>query len=163
RGGASLSHRSDRPMSSQERSAIPLPQSDGSDESPLDPLGLTAEAYAAACARQQLPGGKPGAFARYTALFREGLTTQKHVAVSVPPVARRHTSESLEGTTLKFTQAVPNGGGRQEILGSPSPSALETESVLIPMVGRKGHQTFTLCVSSQIGCAMGCTFCQTAQ
>jgi len=39
----------------------------------------------------------------------------------------------------------------------------ETESVLIPMRRRDGSVTFTLCVSSQVGCAMGCTFCETAQ
>lgn len=40
---------------------------------------------------------------------------------------------------------------------------LEIESVLIPMVGSSGQTTYTLCVSSQVGCAMGCTFCETAQ
>ena len=39
----------------------------------------------------------------------------------------------------------------------------QVESVLIPMMGRSGQRTYTLCVSSQIGCAMGCTFCETAQ
>ena len=39
---------------------------------------------------------------------------------------------------------------------------LETESVILPIDGfnKKRH---TLCVSSQVGCAMGCDFCQTAQ
>jgi 23S rRNA (adenine2503-C2)-methyltransferase len=40
---------------------------------------------------------------------------------------------------------------------------LETESVIIPMIGKKRVLTHTLCVSSQVGCAMGCAFCQTAQ
>jgi 23S rRNA (adenine2503-C2)-methyltransferase len=39
---------------------------------------------------------------------------------------------------------------------------LETESVVIPMVTRGGVSR-TLCVSSQVGCAMGCAFCETAQ
>ncbi len=39
---------------------------------------------------------------------------------------------------------------------------LEIESVVIPM-GGKGVFWNTLCVSSQIGCARGCTFCQTAR
>jgi 23S rRNA (adenine2503-C2)-methyltransferase len=42
-------------------------------------------------------------------------------------------------------------------------ASLETESVLIPMIGKKRVRTYTLCVSSQVGCAMGCGFCQTAQ
>jgi 23S rRNA (adenine2503-C2)-methyltransferase len=53
-----------------------------------------------------------------------------------------------EGRLIKFIQRTPDG--------------LEIESVLIPM--RRAARTWTtLCVSSQIGCAMGCTFCQTAQ
>ncbi len=40
---------------------------------------------------------------------------------------------------------------------------LDVESVIIPMVGQKGRRTHTLCVSSQVGCAMGCGFCETAQ
>jgi 23S rRNA (adenine2503-C2)-methyltransferase len=35
---------------------------------------------------------------------------------------------------------------------------LETESVIIPM-----KAGFTLCVSSQVGCKMGCTFCETGR
>ena len=40
---------------------------------------------------------------------------------------------------------------------------LEVESVILPLTGRTGRQRRTLCVSSQVGCAMGCTFCETAQ
>jgi len=39
---------------------------------------------------------------------------------------------------------------------------LETESVILPIKGFKKTR-HTLCVSSQVGCAMGCDFCQTAQ
>jgi 23S rRNA (adenine2503-C2)-methyltransferase len=39
---------------------------------------------------------------------------------------------------------------------------LEIESVVVPM-RRRGQAWKTLCVSSQIGCARGCTFCETAQ
>jgi 23S rRNA (adenine2503-C2)-methyltransferase len=55
----------------------------------------------------------------------------------------------VEGTpgdsqTLKFLLKLEDG--------------LETESVLIPM-----KAGWTLCVSSQIGCRMGCTFCETGK
>lgn len=39
------------------------------------------------------------------------------------------------------------------------PDRLEVESVSIPM----GHGRHTLCVSSQVGCKMGCTFCETGR
>ncbi|MDR3175715.1 MAG: 23S rRNA (adenine(2503)-C(2))-methyltransferase RlmN [Desulfovibrio sp.] len=35
------------------------------------------------------------------------------------------------------------------------------ESVLIPSESRMGKERFTLCLSCQVGCAMGCTFCST--
>lgn len=49
-----------------------------------------------------------------------------------------------EGDTYKFLLRLQDG--------------LETESVVIPMRHHK-----TLCVSSQVGCKMGCRFCETAQ
>lgn len=35
------------------------------------------------------------------------------------------------------------------------------ESVLIPSESRQGKERMTLCLSCQVGCAMGCTFCST--
>ncbi len=56
-----------------------------------------------------------------------------------------------EGTAVKF--CLPAGTYKNQ--------GIETESVIIPMRNFHGDQWFTLCVSSQIGCRMGCTFCQT--
>src|SRR5262249_33998527 len=53
-----------------------------------------------------------------------------------------------DGELIKFIQRTPDG--------------FETESVIIPMAGY-ARSWNTLCVSSQVGCAMGCTFCETAQ
>ncbi len=50
--------------------------------------------------------------------------------------------------TIKFCQQTADGA--------------EIESVIVPMGGR-GRSWRTLCVSSQVGCARGCTFCQTAR
>ena len=42
------------------------------------------------------------------------------------------------------------------------PSGRQVESVLIPDFDNEGHaRRLTVCVSSQVGCAMGCTFCAT--
>lgn len=71
-------------------------------------------------------------------------------ALDLPRIARR---EECEGV-LKFCLAVP---------GPPGASALETESVIIPMHSYRGSRWHTLCVSSQVGCRMGCTFCETAR
>ncbi|GFH62275.1 MAG: ribosomal RNA large subunit methyltransferase N [Candidatus Desulfovibrio kirbyi] len=58
------------------------------------------------------------------------------------------TEQSRDGTT-KFLLLLDDG-------------AL-IESVLIPSDDRKGKRRWTQCLSSQVGCAMGCTFCATGQ
>lgn len=65
---------------------------------------------------------------------------------------RLHTTRSLrqvqqEGNTVKFTLDLHDGH--------------ETESVILPMEGRTGRRRTTLCLSSQVGCALGCVFCET--
>lgn len=51
----------------------------------------------------------------------------------------------------------PSGGGAYKFLLRLK-DGLESESVVIPM-----RQYKSLCVSSQVGCKMGCNFCETAQ
>ena len=71
-------------------------------------------------------------------------------ALDVPRIARR---EERDGV-LKFCLQVP---------GVVPGATLETESVIIPMRSYRGMRWHTLCVSSQVGCRMGCTFCETAR
>jgi 23S rRNA (adenine2503-C2)-methyltransferase len=73
---------------------------------------------------------------------------QKAFPLKLPEVAGR----SGEGDTYKFLLKVAGAEGAVPGRG------LETESVVIPM-----RQYKSLCVSSQVGCKMGCTFCETAQ
>lgn len=37
------------------------------------------------------------------------------------------------------------------------------EAVRIPLLHRAGHEKYIVCVSSQVGCAMGCAFCATGR
>ncbi len=136
-------------------------------------LGLTAREYEAACKRAGRSGGHV-ALERYSKFFRTGdLFSPELASAAVPtpaptsvlapvlaPIRRTHLSQSPEGAVLKLTQALPRGASAAlHVLGDD----VEVESVIIPMVGARGVRTYTLCVSSQVGCAMGCTFCQTAQ
>lgn len=66
---------------------------------------------------------------------------KQHCMIDAPVVSRRQ--DSSDGT-IKFALML-NGGQ-------------EVEAVWIPEKGRR-----TLCVSSQVGCALECTFCSTAQ
>jgi 23S rRNA (adenine2503-C2)-methyltransferase len=68
----------------------------------------------------------------------------------LPAPSRRETCDGV----LKFCLDVPGTGGGP---------ALQTESVIIPMHSYRGSRWHTLCVSSQVGCRMGCTFCETAR
>ena len=103
-------------------------------------------------------GGRAGAVEAYRHLFRTGEPsplTDAGVPFCPPSVASLLREPCHEGELLKFTHEVAGVPGRFD--------RLATESVLIPMIGRKATLTHTLCVSSQVGCAMGCAFCETAQ
>jgi 23S rRNA (adenine2503-C2)-methyltransferase len=65
--------------------------------------------------------------------------------LTLPRVVRVASEESETGTTAKAVLALTDG--------------FECECVLLPM----GRGRSTLCVSSQIGCKMGCRFCETAR
>lgn len=71
---------------------------------------------------------------------------------STPPAARDDylpvTRSLVDDDAIKFSQTTRDG--------------YEIESVIIPM-GARDKTWRTLCVSSQIGCARGCAFCQTAR
>ena len=115
-------------------------------EEPLpDPLALPALAYARAANRTWKVQPHDARLA-YRALHRSGAAPHAPLHWSAPPMPAK---TLVDGMTVKFTLPVDGG--------------LETESVLIPMPHRDGSVTRTLCVSSQVGCAMGCAFCETAQ
>jgi 23S rRNA (adenine2503-C2)-methyltransferase len=110
----------------------------------VDILGWTLEEFVSAAAERGIR--RPRALELYRAAFREGKALEPWVRIGVAPVA----ATEVDGETVKFTQRHADG--------------LETESVLIPMWIRGERRTArTLCVSSQVGCAMGCRFCETAQ
>jgi len=69
--------------------------------------------------------------------------------IALPPITRQHD----DGGTVKFCLPVGDYNGK----------SLETESVIIPMLSYKGPSWFSLCISSQVGCRMACSFCETAR
>ncbi|MEE2680940.1 MAG: 23S rRNA (adenine(2503)-C(2))-methyltransferase RlmN [Planctomycetota bacterium] len=113
------------------------------DEGQIPILELTSSEFVERMASQGT--ARPQALELYRACFREGRIDHPDIRVEHMPLTR--TQE--EGATIKFTLRLHEGE--------------ETESVLIPMRKRSGGHSRTLCVSSQIGCAMGCGFCETAQ
>ena len=123
---------------------LPFPSMPSDADTHLRPLGLTSRQFVDA-SRARGRGGAPRD--EYKALFREGRVPAGCDVADYPIGATL-----VEGETAKFVLR----------LNDPGYDGLETESVLIPMPRATGTTT-TLCVSSQIGCAMGCRFCETAQ
>ncbi|MCA9288673.1 MAG: hypothetical protein KDA05_08815, partial [Phycisphaerales bacterium] len=122
-----------------------------------DPLALTSGAFVAAA---RAAGGRPDvALDAYRQAYREGRTDLPDAPVALPPIAREQSEEGPEGVTTKFVSRLDAG----DTPVSANTPHLDIESVVIPMVGKSGRRTHTLCVSSQVGCAMGCGFCETAQ
>jgi len=123
---------------------------------PVDPLGLDLPSLVAAF-RERWGKGEFHALAFFRSMHRTGVTDPRKLPeyadnpilaevvaaqfpVRLPPVCGR----SADGSTYKFLLRLRDG--------------LESESVVIPMRSYK-----SLCVSSQVGCKMGCTFCETAR
>lgn len=145
------------------------------------PLGLSSEAFVAR-AKTELGLARPAALDAYKDFFWHAksfdparypsrLNRHRPLPVDgaasesrrplpdVAPISSVVIDEGPEGKTFKFTQDV--AADATKLAGQVR--TLRTESVLIPMIGKRGIRTYTLCVSSQVGCAMGCGFCETAQ
>jgi 23S rRNA (adenine2503-C2)-methyltransferase len=73
---------------------------------------------------------------------------------------RENAMPELAETSITPSKVVDDWGTKKFLLKLHD--GLETESVILPIKGFKKTR-HTLCVSSQVGCAMGCDFCQTAQ
>lgn len=90
----------------------------------------------------------PAARQAYHSLF------SGHDPQTLLPVAR--TLHDGDATKLIFTVG---RRGRQ----AGAAENLEVESVILPMKNFHGRSWITLCISSQVGCRMGCVFCQTGR
>ena len=128
------------------------------DIPPISPMGMTLDAFVELCAQQGVGTGR--AKAAYQDVYREGKPESAPARITIPEIVKRHEELVDEGVTIKFVQRLPNPEHRLAHRGIDFD---DIESVIIPMIGRSGRKTHTLCVSSQVGCAMGCDFCETAQ
>ena len=116
-------------------------------EGGLDPRGLTSAGFVAEARSRGFRGREP--LEAYRALFRRDDPAPAAAVGLAPPPPPPISRTWIEGLTVKFALRFADG--------------LESESVVIPMRHPGGEITRTLCVSSQVGCAMGCRFCETAQ
>jgi 23S rRNA (adenine2503-C2)-methyltransferase len=74
--------------------------------------------------------------------------------------ARGHLLELSPGIGLEVAERAPSGDGSERLLLRAQDGAL-IESVIIPAEEGRDRARTTLCLSSQVGCARACTFCET--
>lgn len=134
---------------------------------PLDILSLTRAQLASHLGRLNTKSARAhkGVF-HADALFRDLYRHARLAPETLPAFADN--PMLADAVRSAFTLNLPELAGREGnqetykfLLKLDTPGAtrpLESESVVIPM---KHHKT--LCVSSQVGCKMGCRFCETAQ
>jgi 23S rRNA (adenine2503-C2)-methyltransferase len=88
----------------------------------------------------------------------------------LPAGFRSRLAERLDGTGLALQRHQVGDGGltHKFLFGLPGGDSVESVLMLYPPAGESGssdgpHGRATLCISTQAGCAMGCTFCATGQ
>ena len=71
-------------------------------------------------------------------------------------------SGGIEETIGRLSHISTSNDGTTKLLIRMASDGLEVETVIIPWYDREKPRS-TLCVSSQVGCAQGCTFCATGR
>ena len=89
-----------------------------------------------------------------------------HVPEQMPEVPRRRLDEVRHATTIPRLERVekvvsPTDGFAKYLFRGEGDGVFE--AVRIPLMHRPGDEKYIVCVSSQVGCAMGCVFCATGR
>ncbi len=89
-----------------------------------------------------------------------------HVPEQMPEVSRRRLDEVRRATTVPRLERVekvvsPKDGFAKYLFRGEGDGVFE--AVRIPLMHRPGDEKYIVCVSSQVGCAMGCVFCATGR
>ena len=84
------------------------------------------------------------------------------VPAALPEVPRRLLDQVRAATTIPRLELLdkaisPRDGFAKYLFRGHGPEPFE--SVRIPLLHRPGDEKYIVCVSSQVGCAMGCVFC----
>ena len=95
-------------------------------------------------------------------LYGKGATSFEEMT-NLPKVFRKRLAEAATIATIALDQLHTSQDGTAKGLFTLS-TGKQIESVLIPDVDAQGNaRRLTVCVSSQVGCAMACSFCATGQ
>jgi 23S rRNA (adenine2503-C2)-methyltransferase len=126
------------------------------DGLPMNLLGLTY-AQVAEMFKQRYGKGSYHAAALYKAFFQTPASEWKGLpAFSASPRLRERVSEDLSTPLPRMVDRAAADGVVKLVFGLTD--GLRIETVVIPMANHA-----TVCISSQVGCAMGCRFCRTGR
>ncbi|MGH7222258.1 MAG: radical SAM protein, partial [Gemmataceae bacterium] len=103
-----------------------------------------------------------GVSARLARRLQAAVLQRGGIPEQMPEVPRRLLETVRQTTriprlTLIEKAVSPTDGFAKYLFRGDGPEVFE--SVRIPLLHRRGHEKYVLCVSSQVGCAMGCVFC----
>ena len=131
-----------------------------SDTLPLNPLNFLDYTYTGFCPVFKELTGKGEFFAK--PLYRQVMQKGEFSPESLPSFQNsKKTLEAVRASgfeirLLSLLEVVKDGDVKKFVYCTED--NLKIEAVLIPMDGYK-----TLCISSQVGCKMGCVFCRTGK
>ena len=125
---------------------------------PIPVASLTCAEFRTA-ARRLVPRGHGAATRLYRHLLATGRLTPEELDLSVEASSayHQHFCLDLPEVTHVVTEDIESGTTAKATLTSGD--GLEYECVFLPM----GRGRATLCISSQVGCKMGCEFCETGR
>lgn len=125
------------------------------NHSPLNPLGLTSSDYAE-LVKNHFGKGNDHALALYKEWIRHGSIPLNQPIFKNAQKLLRDIAGISDFSLLPLDKKVSEGSTQKFLLKTAENFAIE--SVIIPM-----QAGGTLCVSSQVGCRMGCAFCETGR
>ncbi len=135
-----------------------------SSATPINLLGLTSDQLAQSAALA-LPTGHGISHALYPQVFRDGRFTPEAFPIAETTAAawKSHFHLGLLEVVKTIEEDTPSGLTAKAILRTRD--GFQIECVRIPMRHGPdgGTASATLCISSQVGCRMGCTFCETGR
>jgi len=109
------------------------------------------------------PLGVPPHLARrfYAAAFRHDALPEQIEEMSKATLAEVRARTALPRLTLLDKTVSPRDGFAKFLFRGAGPG--EFEAVQIPLLHRADDPKYVVCVSSQVGCGMGCVFCATGR
>ena len=152
------------PLPSLQSTQLPSPPPKKMMEAPpVSLLAHTSASYVDAVA-ERLGRGHVLARALYTDFWTDGVLGARCTQLAgAPELALQLLAASDGSASLRFARSAPAppAAGETEKYALVAHDGLEVEMVAMPAPG--AADVWSLCVSSQVGCAQGCAFCETGR